>query len=383
VSDIIRSTPTRGRTTVRRHTGVVEQVHASTTLARPVRTRIRGLDMARALAIVGMVMIHIGPARTPGGGLAGAAYRAAHGRAAIMFIVLAGVGVSLLVAARDDERIAATRERLAWRALVLLPAGIALQTLDVNVAVILQYYAAYFVVAALAITLSDRVLLIVAGLAATVGPVLLIIVERIAPGLFIPGVPQWSEIGRIVRDVFVTGYYPVLVWTAPLLVGMWIGRRDLRSPTVARTMTAAGACVAAIGFVVSDALVATVGPAATDGDWRTLYVIEPHNEMPLWLLTATGIAVAVIGACLLLARVAPRTTWPLTALGQLALTAYIAHLLVLDLWPATLLRDTYAAAWLSVGRFTLVALVAATAYRAIASRGPFELLLRPPAALTR
>jgi uncharacterized membrane protein YeiB len=343
-----------------------------------VRTRIRGLDVARALAIIGMVMIHIGPARTPGGGFAGAAYRAAHGRAAILFVVLAGIGVSLLVAARGDAPVSATRERLAWRAIVLLPAGVALQALDVNVAVILQYYAAYFVVGALAVTLSDRVLLIVAGLAATVGPLLLILVERSAPELFQPGIPHWFEVGRIVRDVLVTGYYPVVVWTAPLLVGMWVGRRDLRSPTVARMMVALGAGAAAVGFVLSDALVAVLGPAAADGDWRMLYVVEPHNEMPLWVVTATGIAVAVSGACLLLARVAPRATWPLTALGQLALTAYVTHLLVLDRWPATLLRDTYTAAWVSVGRFTVVALVVAAVYRAFARRGPFELLLRPP-----
>ena len=56
---------------------------------------------------------------------------------------------------------------------------------------------------------------------------------------------------------------------------------------------------------------------------------------------------------------------------------------MLELWPATLLRDTFVTAWLSVARFTVVALVAATAYRAVASRGPIELLLRPPTSLTR
>lgn len=334
--------------------------------------------MARALAIVGMVMVHIGPVRDAGGGLLGAAYRTTHGRASIGFIVLAGIGVSLLAGDRSATRLAGATTRLMWRALILFPAGLALQTLDINVAVILQYYAVYFLVAAAAMRLDDRALVLLAATSATVGPVLLLWLERVAPGLFQPGVPQWYDLARVTRDILLTGYYPVVVWTAPLAVGIWLGRRDLRSPAVQRAFAGAGAAVAAAGFVLSDMLVATVGPATGSGDWRMLYVIEPHNEMPLWVLTATGIAVAVTGLCLMAGRAAPTATWPLVALGQLALTAYVLHLIVLDVWPQWLIRDTVTAAWISVARFTAVAALAATAYRAVAARGPFELLLRAP-----
>lgn len=350
----------------------------------PVHTRIRGIDMARALAIVGMVMVHIGPRSVAGGGVIGAAYRVTHGRAAIGFIVLAGIGVALLAGDRSSDRVATASVRLGWRALVLLPAGIALQTLDTGVAVILQYYAVYFLVAAGLMRLADRWLLVVAAASATCGPATLIALERTAPRLFEPGVPQWHDLVRIARDIVVTGYYPVIVWTAPLAIGVWIGRRDLRSAEIVRTLTVAGAAAAATGFVLSDALVARFGDAASTTDWRRLYVVEPHNEMPLWILTSTGIAVMVIGLCMLLARRAPRIVWPLVALGQLALTTYVLHLVVLDLWPQWLVaRDSHVAAWGSVARFTVVALLLATAYRAFATRGPFEQLLRfrwpPPA----
>lgn len=354
------------------------QLDAPVTSPSPVRTRIRGIDLARALAIVGMVMVHIGPVRDAGGGVLGAAYRATHGRAAIGFIVLAGLGVSLLAGDRSAGRLEHATTTLAWRALILFPAGLALQTLDTNVAVILQYYAVFFLVAAAAMRLSDRGLVLVAATSVTVGPILLLWLERTAAHLFQPGVPQWHNLVRIARDVLVTGYYPVVVWTAPLVVGIWLGRRNLRSHAVQRALAAGGAAVAAGGFILSEVLVAALGPPAFPGDWRTLYVIEPHNEMPLWVLTATGIAVAVTGLCLLAARAAPTASWPLVALGQLALTAYVLHLIVLDVWPQWLVRDGVMSAWVSVARFTAVAALAATAYRSVATRGPFELLLRAP-----
>ena len=343
-----------------------------------VRSRIGGIDMARALAIVGMVMVHVGPEDAPGADLAAAAYRAPHGRASVLFVLLAGIGVSLLAGGQDPRRRRAVAGRLLWRSLVLLPAGLWLQVRVPAVAVILQYYAVYFLVALAALRLADRWLLVGAAASAIVGPVLVIRLQQAAPHLYQFGVPRWTDAARIARDIVVTGYYPVVVWTAPLLLGMLLGRRNLRSPAIAGRLLAGGTVVAATGFLLSDLLVALMGPATSSIDWRRLATIVPHNEMPLWMVTSTAIAVAVLGACVLLVRALPTATWPLVALGQLALTVYVLHLVVLDLEPTWLVRDTVGAAWLSVARFTLVAALLATAWRTLAPRGPFEMLLRPP-----
>jgi uncharacterized membrane protein YeiB len=115
-----------------------------------------------------------------------------------------------------------------------------------------------------------------------------------------------------------------------------------------------------------------------EGDWRQLAVIEPHNDMPLWVLTSTAIAVAAAGGCLLVAQRLPRLVWPAVAFGQLAFSVYVLHVLVLAWWPEWLVRDAFVPAWMSVARFTLISVALATAYRAVAARGPFELLLRAP-----
>ena len=350
---------------------------APTRISTPVRLRINGIDMARALAMVGMVMVHIGPQEAADPGLAAAAYRSAHGRAAILFIVLAGIGVSLLIGDRSTARLETATTRLAWRAVVLLPAGLALQTLEINVAVILQYYAVYFLLATALMRLSDRLLLLAAALSATLGPALIIWLQQTAPWWFQSGVPDWHDASRIMRDIMITGYYPVVVWAAPLTIGMWTGRRQLRERRVAIALCVGGIVAATAGFVLSDTLVARLGAAFGPDDWRQLYLIEPHNEMPLWVLTSTAIATALVGMCLLVARALPRFTWPLVAFGQLALTTYVAHLLVLELRPQWLLRDAIGQAWISVARFTVVGVVLATVYRTVAARGPFEMLLRP------
>lgn len=346
-------------------------------------SRILGVDSARAVAIVGMVAIHIGPQEMSDGGLLGAAYRSAHGRASVLFVVLAGIGVSLLAGDGGPARLERTGNQLLWRAAVLLPIGLALQALPINVAVILQYYAVYFLVALVAVRWPDRWLWIGAGASALVGPALIVWLHGIAPDLFRPDVPHWTDIDRIVRDIFVTGYYPAIVWTAPLLVGIRIGRWDLRSPTVTRWLMIGGAATAAVGFLAADGLTAVLGSAISDSDWRTLALLEPHNEMPLWIASSTGLAVTVLGVCLAAARRLPRMGWPLVAFGQLAFTTYVLHLIVLAIVPEWLIRTDFGPAWISLLRFTLVAAVLATAWRAIAPRGPFEYVLRAPSTTQR
>lgn len=343
------------------------------------RRRILGIDMARGIAIIGMVMVHIGPYEVPGDGVLAATYRSPHGRASILFVVLAGMGVSLLTGDRSPTRLATATRQLWWRALVLLPIGLFLQHLPTRVAVILQYYAVYFVVAAVLARARDRTLLVVAGASATLGPIGLVWLQQVAPTWFQPGVPAWNDALRLTRDIIVTGYYPVVVWTAPLAMGMWIGRRDLRDDASAWRMLGSGALVAAAGLVISDTLVAVVGQPASETDWRQLVAIVPHNEMPLWLATSTGIAVAITGGCMLLGRRLPRVSWPLVAFGQLALTVYVLHVLVLAVWPQWLVRDDLAAAWRSVALFTIVSVTSTTLYRLLTARGPFEMLVRLPA----
>jgi uncharacterized membrane protein YeiB len=343
-----------------------------------VGQRIRGVDLARGLAVLGMVMVHFGPVGTEGFGLVGAAYRAPHGRASILFVLVAGVGVSLLAGDRGPARLRDASWRLAWRAVVLAPLGLALATLPTDVAVILHFYALYLCLGIVCLRLPDRLLLWLAAVSALLGPVVVLISRQSRPEWFSSRSTDWTDVEQVAAEFIVSGRFPIVVWAAPLFVGMWIGRQDLHSSKLVGRLTAVGVLIAAGAFGVERLLRAQVQDPVGGTDWRQLATLEPHSQMPLWIVSSTGIALAVLGGCVLGARAVPRLVWPLVALGQQALSIYVAHILVLADQPELLKRGTFSEAWWSVGRFAIVVLLLATAWRAIARRGPVEAFLHLP-----
>lgn len=341
-------------------------------------TRIQGIDAARALAIVGMVMVHFGPAVSGPVPLV-RLYGLARGRAAILFVVLAGVGVSLLAGDRSPARRHTVWTRMAFRAAVLLPAGLALQLLDSHTLVILQYYALFFLVAAGATALSDRVLLIGSLGVAVLAPVLYLGLWHWQPHWFAgrPTVITDPPL-LIARNLLITGGYPVLTWTGPLLFGMWLGCQDLRLVLVRWRAVIVGAVVALAAWASARALAAWLGTPTTNPSWRLLFVDDAHSQMPLWLLGAMGSSAAVLGLALLVVDRWPRITWPLVAMGQLALTIYVGQVIALTLWAELLIQDEVLAATASVLTFSTVAALAAVVWRKWFSRGPLEAALRLP-----
>lgn len=351
--------------------------HASVS-ARIDGRRIHGIDAARAMAIVGMVMVHLGP--QGGDSVADAAYSITHGRAAILFALLAGVGVALLAGERSRARMRLLDQKLAFRAVVLLPLGLALQMLPSGVAVILQFYALYFVVAALAARMADRWVLAIAVTAVVVGPVVLITAQLAMPEWFDVGPATLADIGDplfVLRDLVLSGHYPVIVWMAPVVFGVWLGRRDLRRRPVQWRMVAAGSGTVAAAYA-AEALSLSWLTLPDEAGYAQLVITYPHSGMTMWVLQATGAAVAVLGLCLVVADAFPRAVWPAVAMGQLAFTIYVVHLLLLSWWPDWFFRDSVGGAALAVARFTLVTGVVAVVWRLALPRGPLETLMNLP-----
>lgn len=128
--------------------------------------RLAGIDLARCLAIIGMVAVHISPSGT--GSPLAYVLAVPRGRSAVLFGLLAGVGVSILASGRSRS-VREARGVLVWRAALLLPLGLWLQTLDHNVAVILADYAVLFLLAVVVLAWPDRWLLGLATVSATIG----------------------------------------------------------------------------------------------------------------------------------------------------------------------------------------------------------------------
>jgi hypothetical protein len=206
--------------------------------------------------------------------------------------------------------------------------------------------------------------------------------------------PEWfverpatlgDPFGDIVGDILISGAYPLVTWSAPLVFGMWLGTRDLRAASTKLWMLGAGLFVAVAAPLASRTLVfgygePLVGPPRNpeNAGFANLLTAEAHSQMPLWMLGAVGAATATLAATLFLADFFPRAMWPLAATGQLALTVYVAHLLLLHANEELVRRETVPEATFTVAAFMLLAMLACTLWRAVFSRGPLEAALAAP-----
>lgn len=343
--------------------------------------RLDGIDVARALAIVGMLLIHVGPSGIED--LPGRLYALSHGRAAVLFLLIAGVGVSLLARSRTVAALpGGLATQLAWRAALLLLMGLWLQAEVPGLHIILQTYGMLYLLALVSVRLPGRWLLAVTAGCAIVGPLTFLIGRVHAPQVFNRSHVAFGDPPlEVVQALVLAGPYPLLNAAVPFLLGLWLGRLDLRAGAVRLRMLSAGAATMLAGLVATPLLHARFGEPWSFADWHYVLAAEPHSQMPLWLYPATATAVLVLVLCLWLADLAGRWLYPLSALGRVALTFYVGHALALNQWPDLLLSDQPAAALGISAAITAVAMLAAMIWLRLVPRGPLEALLQAPAAL--
>ncbi|WMT86276.1 DUF418 domain-containing protein [Pelagibacterium sp. 26DY04] len=342
---------------------------ASTSAAKG---RIGGLDAARALAVIGMLMVHVGSRGRDT--LGETFYNLPHGRASILFGFLAGVSMALLSEGAGKRGLA--RARLGWMAVVFLPLGLVLQRLDHGIAVILHHYAAFYLLGILMLAVPRRYLPAIAALLSIAGPLIYFLLNAQWPDrVDRDTVAAGDNFVEIAGGLLVTGPYPLVTWSAALVWGLWVGRLDLRAPSTQLRLATSGAGIAFAAAVLAIVCTPLLEQAETPADWRWLFDGRPHSQMPLWLIGAIGSAVAVTGIMLIAVRRFPKWFSPLVALGQLALSFYVAHLFLLHMFAGVLRRESVGEAMISVVAISGAAMVFAVLWRRYFQRGPLEALL--------
>jgi len=334
--------------------------------------RVTGLDAARALAILGMLAVNIGPRDE--GGVTGKLLILPHGRASMLFVLLAGIGFTLLTR-RAREGAPVPWQQVLWRALVLLLVGLSTQLLDHGLDVILTTYAMLFLVALAFVKAPSWLLLASTAAIVITGPLVWLAAQVAGPTFDRDPASLLDAPGEIVASTLLTGPYPVATWMAPFLFGMWLGRRRLRARRVQMRLILVGAAAAMTAEFGARALEAWLGmPDGAPGlDWLTS--AAPHSQMPLWLIAATGAAAFVLGLTLLIEPHLGRLGWPLVATGQLALTVYVAHLFMIA-WIVRPGPETAAGGMVATVALALALAVGSVGWRHFFIHGPLEALLR-------
>ncbi|WP_083285688.1 heparan-alpha-glucosaminide N-acetyltransferase domain-containing protein [Microbacterium sp. BH-3-3-3] len=333
--------------------------------------RLIGVDLARGLAVLGMLAAHLLDtedfvARDPSSWL-----DVVNGRSSILFAVLAGVSIALVTGGPrplEGPRRARAAARLALRGALLWVIGMLLVFTGVPVYVILPAYALLFALSLPFLGMRPRGLFLTAGAVALVMP-------WIQPVL--DAAPLWS--GRFGEEISAAlGWnYPFPVWIAFLLAGMGLGRLDLRLLPEQTLMLLSGGALMLAGYGLA---LVTEPAVAGDRYLSTVLTAEDHSA-GLWeVIGSGGFAIATIGLCLLLCRTPVR--WlaiPLRAVGSMPLTAYVLQLVVWAFVALAVLGDT-SDLWgiRALGLFgplTLGLVVGCTAWALTVGRGPLEALI--------
>lgn len=331
-------------------------------LASAWNGRLAGLDAARALALVGMFAAHVGDAGTRGQDTDGWRWLwVADGRSSALFAVLAGVTISLMGAKAGTHHLRHTAARIAVRGGVLIVAGYVLDALDTPVDAILTNLGLMFLLVIPAMRWR-------AGAQAAAGALILI-----GGGAGFMAVEGFAR-GIPIVEKFASQHYPALAWTGYLLVGMAVGRLPLRTSRAAGQLITAGAGVAVAAYGIG----AVLGGALPWADARVAHFSEPawasvapHANTPFELVGNTGVALLLIGVCLLISRPSA-FTFPVLAFGSMSLTMYTAHLVVIAVVGDEMVWQPSNVALVVM---TLALLVAATVWRVAAGAGPLERLL--------
>ena len=324
--------------------------------------RLVGVDVTRGLAVLGMFTAHVGAVEagfwTSTGWLA-----VADGRSAATFATLAGLSAALLSGGHHPPPdLHVPRVRIAVRAVLIGAIGIVMAALGTPVAVILPGYAVMLTMLLPALGLRRRTLLGLAAIALALGPPLLLAVQGSAATATFP------------LDLVVGPYYPAAVWVAYLLVGLAVGRLDLRSSDVRRRLAVLGVAGAVLGY--GTGAVALRVLAADRTWWRALLATHPHANTAPEVVGNLGVVLLVLVGSLVVADRWCRAVAPLAATGALALTAYCGHLVAIALLgPDVVHRPSN----LTLAAFVGVTVSVCWLWRARWGRGPLERMVHAAA----
>jgi len=312
------------------------------------------------------------------------------GRAAALFVFLAGVGVSLLTRrSRESGEAAAIRSDrwLLWRrALFLFVVGLAFrQFWEFD---ILHFYGVYLFAAAFMIVAPSRLLLGLAALLGLVFPIL----YYVLPARF--GIPFWGTNqglapGDLAIDIFFQGYHPFAPWFGFLALGMVVGRLDLGDARLRRRLLVGGLLSVLVAEALAQALLGLGGlklafsfaPMATVELAADSFGTDPYPPMPLYVAAGAGWALAMTMICLAAAGRWGTRAWltPLIHAGQLALSVYVFHGTVGAWAPGWLgYEEPLSLGWVLAYCviFYAATVMLATLWRRRFARGPLESAMR-------
>ncbi|HEY5877007.1 MAG TPA: DUF418 domain-containing protein [Ilumatobacteraceae bacterium] len=373
---------------------------AATTLPPPTANRsvsaprLVGIDVVRAVALIGVVVMNYHGYLNAGAGTDTFFGRLFHPwvgvlstRFAATFVTVAGVGVVLLTnrsrLSRDPVALDIDRWRLRRRGVLLYAGGYVLDWIWPGT--ILFYYGALFVVASFIFTLRIRWLVAIGAASALVAAaVQWWAFERSVDGHGVTWLLGSS--GRSPRSLFfdtiLNGTHPLFPWLAFLCAGMVIGRLLPEIDRWRWRLVGLGVVFLAGGYGLSSIVtrLGADGSVAADRA-EVLGATDPFNRGLLYTIVTLGSSLIAVLMISWLAERSPDSTLVdvLRRAGQMSLTLYLLHVVVFNVfvntaaWVTPTGLDT--ALLFAIG-FWVIAILFAAWWNRFLGMGPFERIYR-------
>ncbi|MBQ4819323.1 DUF418 domain-containing protein [Aquimarina sp. MMG016] len=302
------------------------------------KQRIHGYDLARAIAVFIMIVVNFNlvlASPDHDESVLASMLQFLQGKGAALFVVLAGVGISLLIKKNlltaDSIGLKQKRMLLYKRAAFLFVFGLFFSWMWP--ADILHFYGCYILIGAIVMTRHSAYLWILALLLIILYPYMLYIIEYEEGWnwVTVEYTDFWS-ISGFFRNFFINGFHPVVPWVAFLLAGIWLGRQNMSSKPRRNLILWVSVTIFILVQMISKRLIdASLSYTNFSLDETVaLYGTSPMPPMPLFMISGISGSFVLIILCIWITEIANKTHQLhfLIKTGQMAFTHYITHIVL-------------------------------------------------------
>jgi len=301
-----------------------------------MKQRIIGIDVARALAVIGMILVNFKVVFGENGQSWVKSFASIFdGKAAATFVVLAGIGLALMtnsaIKNNNQTKLKTARIRIMKRAVFLFFVG--LSYITIWPADILHFYGIYMAIIMVLLTCKEKTILISGICIILVYPILVTVLNYETGWDFVSLEYQefWTFKGFI-RNLFFNGFHPVTPWTAFMLFGYWFGKQDLHNDEFIKKTFWMSTIIFIAIQVVSYLTISTLSDGNQEAtlELTEIFGTKPMPPLPIYMFSGAAIAFSIISACILIAKKFEKSFIidALNKTGQLALTLYVAHVVI-------------------------------------------------------
>lgn len=294
-----------------------------------MQQRIIGFDLARAYAIFGMFIVNFnfcfGSFQDKS--LPGQFLNLFVGNSTAIFIILAGMGVSLMTNRNiyNKEEKSKLKSIILKRSWFLVASGLLLYNWWPGD--ILHFYGAYMHIAAFLLFVPKKYYLAIAVLAIIIFHLLLPVIPVNTSWNFqtYKYADFWTPIGFL-RNTIYNGWNAVFPWLSYFMLGMFLGRLNWQNYSTKKNSF----LTALVVFILFEAVRYLAKQNIFDAYW-TNYIMSEYFPayLPFILITA-GFALMVISVCMFISDKFPssKIISSLAKTGRMTLSFYVIHITI-------------------------------------------------------